>query len=88
MGRRGSWGWGTLRKNKVIYLHLQNDPRCPVLSDCNTQEFNSYPDNVVNQLRVLVPPEGIHINLSIGFHLEGISDLCRGFPPFRHSFII
>lgn len=27
----------------------------PILSCCNTGEFNSYPDNVVNQLEVLVP---------------------------------
>jgi len=32
-------------------------------------------------------PGGIHINLSIGFHLEWISDLCSGFP-LQTSFII
>lgn len=87
----GGVGVGThthTKKKKFLYPYLLNAPGCPVLCSCNTGEFNSYPDNVVNQLRVLVPPEGIHINLSIGFHLEGISDLCRGFPPFRHSFII
>lgn len=43
------------KKKTVLCLDLLNAPGCPVLSCCNTGEFKSYPDNVVNQLGVLVP---------------------------------
>lgn len=47
---------GGKKKRKKSSLPLSPERSwMPVLSLCNTGEFNSYPDNVVNQLEVLVP---------------------------------
>lgn len=42
------------KKSFITYLSPEHS-QMPILSCCNTGEFNSYPDNVVNQLEVLLP---------------------------------